>query len=915
MRIDSVKINGLTNPLGFQMEDCVCSWRVSGAKGKRQKFVEIVVSDDMEMDHIVCKKEGKDLQSIGEPLEAVWNPSTRYYVQISVTTDLDETAKSDIACFETAADPENFSASWIGMTPEEDTFHPVFLKNFSLEKDIKSARVSICGLGLFRGFLNGQEMGEDFLAPFINDYPHTVQYCTYDVTELLSKENELKVYLGDGWYRGRFGLGGPNHKDRPLALFCEMEVQYTDGTSQKVCTDETWKYTSTVFELTDIYDGEYQNLLKEESPWEKAPVVDIPAKLVPRYSLPLGEVGRFAVKEVIHTPAGETVLDFGQNFAGYVEIKDVIPKGETLKLEFGEILQDGNFCHANYRTAKSEFTYVSDGKERVIRPWFTYFGFRYVKVTCSVSLDPKNISGVALSSKLERIGWFKSGNKKVNRLYENTIWGQISNFLDIPTDCPQRDERLGWCGDAMVFSRTASYHMDTRAFYARFLQDLRADQVRNDGKIAIYLPNEFPGLTAAVWGDIATFIPHMIYDFFGDKKILEKEYPMMRDWVEYIHTEVEKNHPGVELYNFGFQFGDWLALDGPTEQSRFGRTDSGYVASLYYYASTVYTADAAKALGLTEDEKKYRDRAESIRSAIFEEYYTPTGRLAIDTQTGYLLALRFGVFMDKDKIIAGLKDRIQKDCRKIKGGFVGATGMLTDLAENGMTDIAYEFLLNEDYPGWLYEVNLGATTIWERWNSVLPDGKLSGTEMNSLNHYAYGSAVEFLYRYSAGIRPLELGFRKAMLAPNPDARLGEVECKYTSEAGTYVSNWKILPDGKVSYHFEVPFNAEAELRLPGWTETKHLDAGSYDFIGEEQKNYWCIFSGDTPLRYLLANPKTEEVLKNDIPEYYASINRSDEEAMSKSLQFEVIRRSLFRVPLGNLPKAIEDLEKVQFVLE
>ena len=898
MEIYAVKINGLNDPVGFVYSTLLCSWKVRGSKGTKQVKASIRVATDSAMSSLVFEKEG-DLSCTGEVLDFTLQPYTRYFYQITVESDAKEIAESDIHFFETAKLSEPWQAKWIGVVADDT--HPEFEKTFAVKDKVRAARLYICGLGLFEASINGKKVGNDLLAPFINDYEEHFQYCTYDVTKLLKKENVISVLLGDGWWRGHFGLGEPTHYDRPLALVAELRIEYVDGSIETVCTDESWSYCVSFTKLSDIYSGEIQDYMASAGAWKSAVLIDAPGKLIARYSPPVRYMETLPVKEVIHTPAGETVLDFGQNFAGHVVCTQQIPQGLTMTLEFGEILQNGNFYHDNYRTAESKFTYVSDGVQREIRPRFTFFGFRYVKVSGIDDIDESCFEARAIYSEMDQTGFIRTGNKKINQLFSNSLWGLKSNFLDMPTDCPQRDERLGWTGDANVFCTTAGFHMDTRAFYHKFLRDLRSDQLRNNGGVAIYLPNAFGGLTAGIWSDVATFLPKMLYDYYGSKELLAEYYLLMKDWVDYVHRQ-DCARGQRNLYDFGFQFGDWLALDGSTEQSTFGRTDNGYVCSNYYYASTRYLADAAKVLGLPEAEE-YAERAEAIRVAILEEYFTSTGRLAIDTQTGYLVALKFGVYKDKRRILDGLQNRFKKDLNRLKGGFVGSTIMNCTLAENGLVDRAYDLLFYEGFPGWLYAVNLGATTIWERWNSVLPDGSISGTGMNSLNHYSYGSVVEFLYRYSAGIIPTEPGFRRVKIAPNPEIRLGHLECSYDSVSGKYVSNWEILGDGILSFHIEVPFGCEAELQLPEQT-ARILTAGSYAFTIRTEKDYRALYSAATPYERLFEDERAANVLKQYVPEIWYGTDRKDQEAMSKCLNDSKFRAALFRAPTENYDKAI-----------
>ena len=905
MEINTLRINGLDKPLGFVYDDLLCSWKVRGSTGIRQVSAKIQVALDESFTEIIYTKEGETLDSACEPLELSLRPHTRYFYRVSVTDDAGTTAQSEASWFETAKLDEPWAGEWIGVA-DGDT-HPEFRKMFSTKEPVKCARLSICGLGLFEASINGERVGDDQLAPFINDYDAHYQYCTYDVTTLLRAENELSVLLGDGWYRGHFGLGEPTHYERPLALMAELRMEYADGSVETVTTDAGWQYRRSFTELSDIYNGETQDYLgwrDADHPWKPARVIDAPGTLIARYSPPLHDMETLSVKEVIHTPTGEMVLDFGQNFAGHVVCTQPIPEGVTMTWEFGEILQQGNFYHDNYRNAESKFTYRSDGVRRVIRPRFTFFGFRYVKVSGLNHIDPACFEGRALYSEMDRTGYLTTENEKINQLISNSLWGLRSNFLDMPTDCPQRDERVGWTGEAQAFCTTAAYHMDTRAFYSKFLRDLRSDQLRNGGATAIYLPNAFPGLYAAAWSDAATVIPKMLYDYYGSRELLARHYPLMKDWVDFIYRQ-DCRRGRKDLYDFGFQFGDWVALDGATEQSKFGRTDTGYIASLYYYASTRSVTQAAEVLGLDEA-AEYRARAEAIRAAILNEYFTPSGRLAIDTQTGYLLALKCGVYREKDLVVDGLKARIKKDCRKLKGGFVGATIMNCVLAEHGMADLAYDFLLYEGFPGWLYAVNLGATTIWERWNSVLPDGSMSGTEMNSLNHYAYGSVVEFFYRYAAGIVPVKPGFQRVRLAPLPDIRLGHLECSFDSVYGTYISNWSIEPDGSLRFHFEIPFGCEADVILPG-QPTQTLTAGAYDFAVCTERDYRALYTADTPLERLLADPRAVAILEKYLPDTVSDTDRSDVEAMSKGLADIRFRAALFRQPTQAHDQAIAEI--------
>lgn len=915
MKIYDIRINGYENPLGYDIENPRISWKVKCAKGVKQDFTIIEVSNDKEFSEIILKKEGV-LNSLCEELELELSPYTRYYLRITVCTDTKEVIVSNAAFFETAKMKEAWQAHWIG-TQEEDDFHPVFYKTFSISKKVKQAKLYVTGLGLFEAYVNGDKAGDDFLAPFMSDYTEEVQYCTYDVTNQLNDmnneiDNKIEIYLGNGWYKGRFGFFPPDPAKR-FACIAELRCVYEDNSVETIATDETWTYCGSEWEFSDIYDGEIQNRLlwdNRDNPIKFAKKITIDSILTARHSLPLHVMESIPVKKVIETPAGETVLDFGQNFAGYVECSERLVRGQKITMEFGEILQNGNFYHDNYRTAKSVFTYISDGEENSICPHFTFFGFRYVKITGIEMVYPDSFLGKAIYSEMKQTGRINTSNEKINRLVQNTIWGLKSNFLEMPTDCPQRDERLGWTGDAQVFCRTAGYHMDTRAFYQKFLRDLRIDQKKNDGKVAVYLPNTVPGMTSCVWSDIGTFLPKMLYEYYGDLEALKENYSLMKDWVDSV-TREDINRGEKNLWNFGFQFGDWLALDGATEQSTAGRTDKYFVSSVYYYASATYVADAAGLLEL-EEEKQYRILAQKIRKAILDEFYTVNGRLAIDTQTGYLLALKFGLYEDKERIVTGLQERLKKDCYRIKGGFVGATMMNTVLAEHGMEKLAYDFLFFEGFPGWLYQINLGATTIWERWNSVLPDGKISGTGMNSLNHYSYGAVAEFLYRHVGGIIPAAPGFKKVRFEPKPDGRLQFFQCSYDSASGTYVSNWEVKEEGDLHFSFEVPFDTEAEIVLPDYEgEAIQVTSGVYEYTYTPKKDYRILFDKNTRLEFLVENPKARAILERYIPDAMEALSTGNIEEKAKSILDMKSRAMVLHAPTKPFDAVLKELALIK----
>ena len=895
MKISDIKVNGIKKPIGYAFDTVSVSYRVTETSGKTLVFSKVEVSISDTFDEILYQREGTDLEQTGIVLDFERKPRTRYFLRVTATADNGEHAVSDgTDYFETAKMEEAWSGKWI-TTLQSDTFHPEFRKDFVLDtaKTIQTARLYISGLGLYHATVNGKDVTDEVLTPYYSNYHYEVQYQTYDIAGLIwAGSNEIRVSLGNGWYKGYFGLAHKNENfGSEFELISEIRITYTDGTQTLLGTDESWEYRGSDTEMSDIYMGEWVNhelWEDKENPWKASVLGKVEGKLVPRYSIATIEKEDMPVVEIIHTPAGETVLDFGQNYAGYVSFSTAsLKKGTKVTLDFGEILQEGNFYNANYRDAKSQFVYVSDGREEWVKPHFTFFGFRYVRVSgWTEEIAKEDFIGKAVYADMVETGFIETGHEKINRLFLNAKWGQKSNSIDFPTDCPQRDERLGWTGDAQVFAGSASYNMDTAAFYHKFIHDLRTEQKELDGIVPGVIPvwEKQAAIFSCVWGDIATFLPTVLYEHFGDKEALRQYYPMMKDWVDKINREDEKRGQQY-LFNYGNQLGDWLALDGRTEQSNEGGTDTYFIASCYYAASAKKTADAARVLGRDADAVYYDELYDKILSAIKKEYYTQTGRLAIDTQTGYIVALHFGIYVDKARVIEGLKERLYKDCYKLKGGFVGAPLMCRVMAENGLEEEAFYFLLQEGYPGWLHCVNLGATTIWERWNSVLDDGTLSGTMMNSLNHYAFGAIVEYLYRDVAGLKPLEAGFKKAEIAPLVNQKLHYMKLRYESVYGTYRSEWEILKDGQVRIKLEIPFNCSAVVKLPFYPgdEIGELFSGRYEFTYTPTEDVRSRYTKKTLFKEMVCDPKAMEIIERVSPLLMWFLGSGNQDYLHESL--------------------------------
>lgn len=847
MNITKLKTNHIRNPLGFLMPAPVISYVVENCAGARQRSARVWVYADAAASTVIYDSgECSGLSSCAFPIPIALTPATRYYWRVSVTADNGECAQSELAWFETAKAPETLVGEFIASTNSQDVDY--FEKTVTLSKPVQKARAYASALGAYELYINGTKAGTEYFAPGSNDYDSWLQYQTFDVSALLRPgSNTIVMVVSPGWYSGYFGYTGKNHiYGTEKAVFCDLELTYEDGSTQTICTDKSWLSGNGMIRYAEIYHGEKMDATI--LPQRSTPVCTVNVnkqKLTPRKSLPVVIKERITPKALLKTPAGETVIDMGQNMAGWLAFICREPTGGRMHLQYGELLQNGNFYRGNLYDAKAEQIYVSNGEETVVRPHFTYFGFRYVKISgYSGTLNLEDFWGEVVYSDLDTIGELQTGNPLVNRLIQNAVWGQKSNFLEVPTDCPQRSERMGWTGDAQIFSGTAAFQMDVSAFYSKFMYDLMQEQRTLGGRVPMTAPSFHmhmeEGWCSAAWADAATIIPWTVYLYSGDRSILEQQYPSMRQWVEYVHCEDERSG-NKHLWTTGFHYGDWLALDAEDPETPIGATDVTFVASCYYYLSTLLTAKTAHLLSRETDAAVFFERAKQIKTAIQNEFFTPNGRLAMTTQTGYVLALAFDVcpVFARERIADDLYRRLKKDHSHLKTGFVGTPYLCRVLSEYGHHDMAMQLLMNEDCPSWLYPVKMGATTIWERWDSVLPDGTINPIGMNSLNHYAYGSIVEWIYRNLAGLQPCEdaPGFRKAIISPLPSERLKQLDCRYDSPYGRYEVHWRV-ESGSLSFRFVIPFQAEAVITLPD-ADLQSLHCGNPVFISnavQTQKN-------------------------------------------------------------------------------
>ena len=834
--IYNLRINHLKNPLALGIEDNSFSF-LSNEKGpfKAYLLLENKIFDSKTV-------------TLNESHSFYFNRSLKYnkhYIFVvegsSSTNELE---------FETTI---NLQAPFI-KPKNKDIFSPIFIKSFNVSKEVKRARLYVTGLGLYQAYINNIKVGNAYLTPGFNDYDNYLRYQTYHVTEFLKEENGIEIHMGDGWFKGRIGMNnqiGQNNLYGEEYLLClHLLIEYKDGTDLNILSDESWNVKSSKEVNNNIYDGEEVDYTLPEGNAEEVVISKENYNLIPEFNSLIVEKD-ILYPELYISPKDEQILDFKQNMVGFIRFKGFLKKDQDIIMTHGEILQNDCFFNENYRTAKAVLRYKGDGKERIYEPKFTYFGFRYVLVEGLDKVDPKDFEGVVIYSDLEKTIECKTDSVKINKLIQNSFWGQRGNFLDVPTDCPQRDERMGWTGDTQVFLNTACYNMDSYNFYKKYMLDLRGDQVMYYRKsIPAYSPSlkgqAYEG--GAVWEDAATIIPWNYYMNYGDKKILKYFYPMMKDYVE---TLIDKDFDqgNIHLILDGFTHGDWLALDSKNPYSRFGGTDNGFIMSVYYYNSVRLISLAAKELGNIEDYNMYIELKNKIYNALLRQYFSNEGKLKLDTQTSYVLCLQYKIYKNKDIIIEDFKKRIKKDLYHIKTGFTGTPLILLTLFDNGMDDIAYRILYNEEYPGWLYAINLGATTIWERWNSLLENGTISDNRMNSFNHYAYGSVCETIYSRIAGLRNNAPGWKKVIIKPHLNYRMKKMEFSYISISGLYQINWDLIKD-VFRISIIIPFGCEAEIILPN-SEVHKVIGGIYNFQILLNNSIYEPFPVNSPLLNLI----------------------------------------------------------------
>ncbi|MCI2957111.1 glycoside hydrolase family 78 protein [Agromyces atrinae] len=709
----------------------------------------------------------------------------------------------------------------------DDERAPRLGTTFHVDGDVLAARLYITAHGLYRARVNGAPVDQDELAPGWTAYEERLAYQTIDVTDLVHPgRNTIDATLGNGWWRGRVGYEGRRAvygNDR--SLLAQLEVQTSTGT-HIIATGDDWRSAPSAILADDLFDGQTTDLtvdVAEPSAPVAASSFDV-GTLVAQQGPGIRATELLAPVSISYPRPGVTRLDFGQNLVGRLRLTVAEAHGEEIELRHAEVLEHGELGVRPLRTARAtdRFVLPDDGGRHVLEPEFTFHGFRYAEVTGLTDLAAADIRAVVIHTALRRTGWFSSSDPLLDRLHENVVWGMRGNFVGVPTDCPQRDERLGWTGDLQVFSPTAAFLFDSTGFLSGWLDDLAAEQA-DDGTVPWVVPDilKNPSPPTAAWGDAAVLVPWALYRASGDTEVLRRAFASMRGWVDRVAADTTP----AGLWTGGFQFGDWLDPDAPPNDPFAAKTDADLVATACFFRSADVLAQSAALIGETDAATRYAEFAERTRLAFLSEYVTASGRMVSDTVAACSLALVWDIATD-DGLRAALGDRLADLVRardfRVSTGFVG-TPLVTDaLTLTGHIDVAYRLLLQTENPSWLYSVTMGATTIWERWDSMLPDGTINPGQMTSFNHYAFGAIADWLHRVVAGLAIEDAGYERVLVEPRPTSHLDHAEARLDGPRGLIATGWAREQDGRVRVHAEIPVGSAATVILP---DGRRFDVG------------------------------------------------------------------------------------------
>jgi len=839
------------NPVGIDAWRPRLSWKIgSEARGVMQAAYQIKVArseKDLQSQQGMLWDSGrvKSEESLHHAYQGpALQSGQRYYWQVRVWDAAGtDSGWSQPAFWEMGLlQVSDWKATWIGPGVEDASAPaaaPLLRGTFKLNGTIGRARAYVTSRGLYEVYLNGRRVGDQVLTPGWTSYNKRIQYQTYDVTDLLKNgDNAVGAMLGNGWFRGEISRNVYSGK---VGFLMQINVTYSNGREETITTDQKWKSAAGPILMSDIYQGETYDARREkpgwampgfdDSRWSGVEIVEDQTNLIAPAGPPVRKTAEIKPVKILKTPGGDTVVDMGQNMVGWLRLKVEGPAGATVTLRHAEVLdKQGNFYIENLRKAKQTIQYtLKGGGPETFEPHFTFQGFRYVAVDGypgTLTLD--SLTAVVIHSDMATTGDFEASVPLINQLQHNIVWGQKGNFLDVPTDCPQRDERLGWTGDAQVFARTAAFNHDVAGFFTKWLKDVEADQLDN-GSVPHVIPDILsrpgrPSAGSAAWADAAVIIPWTMYLVYGDKRFLEDQYQSMVKWVKYMRQRAGDDY----IWDGDFHFGDWLAFATTRSDYPGATTGKEYIATAFFAHSTDLLARVARILGRTEDAARYEQLLSKIKEAYLREFVTENGRVAENTQTAYTLALEFDLLPENLRPAAA--KRLAADIRERKHlttGFVGTPYLCHVLTRYGYLDEAYLLLTRQDYPSWLYPVKQGATTIWERWDGQKPDGSFQDKGMNSFNHYAYGAIGDWMYRVMAGIEidPAVPGYKHILIQPRPGGGFESVKASHETMYGKVGSAWTIK-DGKFELAVEIPANTRATVRLPKAQAAQVTESGN-----------------------------------------------------------------------------------------
>ena len=865
------------NPLGIDVLQPRLGWQVTSPdRGAKQTAYQILVASNRELlsaDQGDLWDTGKVASDIttqipyrGKPLGS----EQECYWKVRVWNSEDLTGQwSDIQLWTMGLlDQNEWKAGWIGFDDgENDGRYPVkewgndfkrkgeyrplpaklLRNNFEVRKPVKRATLYITALGTFMFYVNGSRVSDDYFAPGYTDYRKRLYYMTYDVSDLLKDStNAASAELADGWYAGNVANYGQYYYGKHPRLRAQMHITYQDGSRDTVITSSEWKTVFGPVREADMQGGETFDARMQRSDWRLSSFndsswakvdtsADINVNLHAYPSIPVRRQVELPPQGITRLAPGYFIVDMGQNFAGWAKVTMQGPPGLKLELSFAEMLNSDNTLFTkNLRSARQRDTYILNGRgTEVWEPSFTYHGFRYVELlNYPGKLSADKIRGVVAFSDLEHTGNFICSDSTINSLYQSALWSQRSNFFEIPTDCPQRDERAGWAGDVQVFMKAAAYNMDVAAFMSKWIADL-ADAQYPDGRMPSTAPRVY-GKTASGWGDAIVIVPWQLYQSYGDTRILEKHYDDMQAWTNYLES---KSKDGISSL---WSFGDWQHYDDSTTTRLF--------STAYYAHSIDLMGRIAEVLGKTEDASRYQALHGTIKTAFQDQFILSSGLLSGNSQTAYVMALAFDLLSDarKKRAASNLLNRIKVEKNTITTGMHGSAYILPALANNGQLEKAYEMLTSKEFPSWGFQLTRGATTPWERWDGYLGNGKFNDDPTNSFNHFGFGAYTEWFYSAIAGIKPLEPGYKKILIAPRPGGDLTFANGEYKSIHGKIVSSWE-LNDNRFQLRVEIPANTSATVILPFNKPETAITESGHDV--EDAEGVTFLKAGNDELHY------------------------------------------------------------------